>query len=73
MQSDKLSPGFVSEEFLNLKQESAKQTGRLLLLSRTSLLFSAILDSFSFLFFCLSFSSLAHLFSSWCSRFIAEE
>jgi hypothetical protein len=63
----------VNEEFLNLEQESAKQTGGLPLLSRTSVLFSAILDSFAFAFFCLSFSSLAHLFSSWCSRFLAEE
>ena len=63
----------MNQEFLNLEQESAKQAGGAPLFSRISVLFSGILDSFSFLFFCLSFSSLAHQFSSWCSRFLAEE
>ncbi len=69
--------GYVSEEILNLGQqsvqESAAQAERLPLLSRLSLFLSEILDSFSFLFFCLPFSSLTQLLSSWCSRFIAEE
>jgi hypothetical protein len=51
----------------------AAQPERLTLLSRFSDLVSGTLDSFSFLFFCLSFSSLTHLFTSWCSRFLAEE
>jgi hypothetical protein len=51
----------------------ALQPEHLPLFSRFSDLFSGILDSFSFLFFCLSFSSLTHLFTSWCSRFLAEE
>jgi len=43
------------------------------LLSRLSDQFSDVLDSFSFLFFCLSFSSLTHLLGSWYNRFLAEE
>jgi len=67
----------VSEEIFNLgpqaAQESTQQAERSPLLSRLSLFLSEILDSFSFLFFCLPFSSLTLLLSSWCSRFIAEE
>jgi len=59
----------VSEEFVN----PATELERLSLLSRFSVLLSDVLDSFSFLFFCLSFSSLTHLFTSWWSRFLAEE
>jgi hypothetical protein len=67
----------VSEEILisaeQSAQESTPQAERLPLLSRCSSFLSEILDSFSFLFFCLPFSSLTHLLSSWCSRFLAEE
>jgi hypothetical protein len=67
----------VSEEILNLGQQPAREPAlpdeRLPLLSRLSLFLSETLDSFSFLFFCLPFSSLTQLLSSWCSRFIAEE
>jgi len=59
----------VNEEFVN----PATEPERLSLLSRFSVLLSDVLDSFSFLFFCLSFSSLTHLFTSWWSRFLAEE
>jgi hypothetical protein len=59
----------VNEEFTN----PAPQPERPPLLSRFSDLLSGILDSFSFAFFCLSFSSLTHLLGSWWSRFLAEE
>ncbi|HWY23012.1 MAG TPA: hypothetical protein VNX26_17435 [Candidatus Acidoferrum sp.] len=59
----------MNEEFIN----PAPQPERLALLSRFSDLLSEILDSFSFAFFYLSFSSLTHQFSWWCSRFLAEE
>jgi hypothetical protein len=68
-----LPKGLVSEEILHPAQQPAQQSERLVLLSRSSVLFSGILDSFSSFFFCLSFSSLTHLLSSWCSRFLAEE
>jgi hypothetical protein len=54
-------------------QEPALRAERLPFISRSSLFLSDVLDSFSFLFFCLPFSSLTHLFSCWCSRFLAEE
>jgi len=67
----------VSEELLSLEkrfeQPSTPQPERPALFSRLSDLISGILDSFSFLFFCLSFSSLTHVVGSWCSRFLAEE
>jgi hypothetical protein len=59
----------VNEEIVN----PASHAERPSLLSRFSDLVSEVLDNFSFLFFCLSFSSLTHLFSSWWSRFLAEE
>jgi len=59
----------VDEELDN----PAPQPERLALLSRFSVFLSEILDSFSFLFFCLPFSSLTHLLTSWWSRFLAEE
>jgi hypothetical protein len=68
-----LPRGTMSEEFLNPAQQHTQLSEPLVLLSRSSVLFSGILDSFSSFFFCLSFSSLTHLLSSWCSRFIAEE
>jgi hypothetical protein len=43
------------------------------LLSRLSVFLSGILDSVSFLFFCLSFASLTHLLTSWWTRFLPEE
>jgi hypothetical protein len=77
LQVDKNSPGSMSEEFLISSEQSAQrpapQPERLALLSRSSVLLSGILDSFSSFFFYLSFSSLTHLLSSWCSRFLAEE
>jgi hypothetical protein len=59
----------VSQEFAN----PAPQTESAPPLSRVSALASAALDSFSFLFFCLSFSSLTHLLGSLWSRLLAEE
>jgi hypothetical protein len=59
----------VNEEISN----PAPQAERPTLLSRVSDLLSGLLDSFSSLFFCLSFSSLAHLLGSLWNRFLAEE
>jgi hypothetical protein len=59
----------VNEEMLN----PAAQPERPTLLSRCSVFLSGLVDSFSFAFFYLSFSSLTHLLSSWCSRLLAEE
>jgi hypothetical protein len=59
----------VNEEFAN----PASQPERAPLLSRFPVFLSGILDSFSFAFFCLSFSSLTHLLGSWWNRFLAEE
>jgi len=42
-------------------------------LSQLSVFVSGILDGLSYFFFCLSFSSLAHLLGSWWNRFLAEE
>jgi len=42
-------------------------------LSQLSVFVSGILDSLSYFFFCLSFSSLTHLLGSWWNRFLAEE
>jgi len=71
----------VSEDILISAEQSTLQSAheptsqgeRLPLLSRFPLFLSEILDSFSFVFFCLPFSSLTQLLSSWCSRFLAEE
>jgi hypothetical protein len=63
------SSGFVKEEFV----DSAPQPERLAPLSWFSDLLSVVVDSFSFAFFCLSFSSLTHLLGSWWNRFLAEE
>jgi hypothetical protein len=68
----------VSEEILNSAQQTTPPGEALALLSRFSDSrfsdsASQILDSFSFLFFCLPFSSLTCLLTSWCSRFLAEE
>jgi hypothetical protein len=59
----------VNEEFTTPATQAERQAQ----LSRFSVLLSGVLDSFSSFFFCLSFSSLTHLLSSWCSRFLAEE
>jgi len=59
----------MSEESTN----SALQSDRLTLLSRSSAFLSGALDSFSFLFFCLPFSTVTHLLSSWWSRLLAEK
>jgi hypothetical protein len=67
------SPGSVSEELLNSAQQPTPPGVGLALFSRFSDSASEILDSFSFLFFCLPFSSLTCLLTSWCSRFLAEE
>jgi hypothetical protein len=63
----------LSEEILHSAQQHAQQLEPPVLLSQSSILLSGILDTFSSFFFCLSFSSLTHLLSSWWSRFIAEE
>jgi hypothetical protein len=69
----KVPRGTVGEDFPDAAQQYAQQPEPRALLSRSSVFFSGILDIFSSFFFCLSFSSLTHLLSSWCSRFLAEE
>jgi hypothetical protein len=59
----------VNEELANPAVKPERQA----LLSRFSDLLSEVLDSLSFAFFCLSFSSLTHLLGSWWNRFLAEE
>ncbi len=65
--------GSVNEDILISVQQSAQEPApapeRLSLLTQSSVFLSEILDSFSFLFFCLPFSSLTHLVSSWCQPF----
>jgi len=51
----------------------AAEPERLVLLSRCSVFLAGVLDSVSFLFFCLSFSSLTYLLSSWWDRVLPEE
>jgi hypothetical protein len=69
--------GYVSEEILNSApqpaQENTSHAERLPLLSRFSFFLSEVLDRLSFFFFCLPFSSLTLLLTSWYSRFLAEE
>jgi hypothetical protein len=72
----------VNEEILNPAKQFARQPERLTSLSQPSssqgsisqlsVFVSAILDSLSYFFFCLSFSSLTHLLGSWWNRFSAE-
>jgi hypothetical protein len=38
-----------------------------------SMLFPVFLNSLSFAFFCISFSSLMRMLPSWCHRFVTEE
>jgi hypothetical protein len=59
----------VNQEFDN----PAPHSQRLPLLQRFSDSLSGILDSFSVILFCLPFSSLTHVLTSWCSRLLAEE
>jgi hypothetical protein len=59
----------VNEELVN----PAPQSPRLPLFQRFSDSLSGILDGFSTLFFCLPFSSLTHVLSSWCNRLIAQK
>jgi hypothetical protein len=66
-------PGVVDDPFDNPTPNSARQSERLTLLSRLSIFVSGVLDSVSFLFFCLSFSSLTHLLNSWWNHFQSEE
>jgi hypothetical protein len=54
---------------LSLSQASSGQVS----LSQLSFFVSGILDSLSYFFFYLSFSSLTHLLGSWWNRFLAEE
>jgi hypothetical protein len=68
----------VSEEILNPGKQFARPSEGLTSLSQPSLsqlsvFVSGILDSFSYFFFCLSFSSLTHLLGCWWNRFLAEE
>ena len=58
-----------SERLTSLSQLSLSQPS----LSQLSVFVSGILDSLSYFFFCLSFSSLTHLLGSWWNRFLAEE
>jgi len=51
----------------------AAEPERLTLLSRCSVFLAGVLDSVSFLFFCLSFSSVTHLLSSWWDAVLPEE
>jgi len=67
------NPGIASEEIPQFASQSGQQWEDPTLASQFSGLLSGILDNFSFLFFCVSFSSLTHLLGSWCSRFLAEE
>ena len=66
----------MSEEILHPAQQRAQQSERLVLLSLRYSFFLFFSEepiaSLSF-FFCLSFSSLTHLLSCWCSRSSAEE
>jgi hypothetical protein len=72
----------VNEEILNPAKQFARPAERLTSLSQTSLsqpslsqlsvFVSGILDSLSYFFFCLSFSSLTHLLGSWWNRLSAE-
>jgi hypothetical protein len=59
----------VNEESI----DSVPLPERLTPLSRFPGFVSAALDTFSFLFFCLSFSSLTHVVGAWWSRWLAEE
>ncbi len=68
---DELS--FVNEEMLNPGKQFARQSEGLPSLSRFSVLLSDVLDSFSYFFFCLSFSGLTHLLGSMWNRLLAEE
>jgi hypothetical protein len=71
----------VNEEVLNPAQHPAQHPApepeapreRAPLVSRASVFLAETVDGFSFAFFCLSFSSLTHLLSSWWFRFSAEE
>jgi hypothetical protein len=78
----------VNEQIINPAKQFARQSERLtslsqpllsqassgqVSLSQLSVLVSGILDTLSYFFFCLSFSSLTHLLGSWWNRFLAEE
>jgi hypothetical protein len=62
----------VNEEILNPAKHSAEQSEGLTLSSRSSTFLAGLLDSLSFLFFCVSFSSVTHLLGSWWNRFSAK-
>jgi hypothetical protein len=63
----------VNEEILNPAKQFAPRPEVEERLSRFSVFVSGILDSFSYFFFCLSFSGLTHLLGSMWNRFLAEE
>jgi hypothetical protein len=78
----------LNQEILNPAKQFARQPERLtslsqpsvseisfsqVLLAQLSVLVSGVLDSLSYFFFYLSFSSLTHLLGSWWNRFLAEE
>ncbi|MFZ0298415.1 MAG: hypothetical protein WAM13_08710 [Candidatus Sulfotelmatobacter sp.] len=75
--------GTVNEQIINPAKQFARQSERLTSLSqpllshgsisRLSAFVSAILDSLSYFFLCLSFSSLTHLLGTWWNRFLAQE
>jgi hypothetical protein len=63
----------VNQEILNPGKQFAQPSEGLASLSGFSLFLSDVLDSFSYFFFCLSFSGLTHLLGSMWNRFLAEE
>jgi hypothetical protein len=63
----------VDEEVLNPAPQSLSQDVALRPLSHFSILLTAILDSFSFALFCLSFSGLTQMLTSFYSRLFAQE
>jgi hypothetical protein len=69
LQADARFPGLVNQGIPNLaEQQPAPQPEGPPLLTRLSVLLSGILDSFSFAFFCLPFSSLTHVLGSLRNR-----
>jgi len=63
----------VNEEILNPAKQFAPLPHGEAQLSKFSVFLSDVLDSFSYFFFCLSFSGLTHVLGSIWNRFLAEE
>ena len=66
---DKLPLSTATEDFSN--SAAGSEPGSLYF--RSSVFLSGILDSFAFLFFCLSFSSLTHMLGALWYRFSGEK